>query len=198
MKKQFIILSALIILIAGGCSKDNELKKSVFIPDKDYPDLPAYSEWGYNTFGFYYDREAYTSNDMTVPAKIIVNETLMTFTLNGGYVGSDYDNVTLTFKISGYMLEKYSDLLQFNHVIIDLTNPAVQVWIKFSSYDNLASILRGELIFQRVQNLLVDKKQNEVILSGFFEFQALINSEPITVSDGRFDVGIGPDNFYVY
>jgi hypothetical protein len=61
-----------------------------------------------------------------------------------------------------------------------------------------ANILSGELTFKRAQNLLVDEKQVEVILSGYFEFKALIDNEPVTISNGRFDVGISPDNFYNY
>lgn len=59
-----------------------------------------------------------------------------------------------------------------------------------------AEILEGELNFKRVQILQVDKKVVEAILSGYFDLKAIINGKPITVSDGRFDVGIGRDNFY--
>jgi hypothetical protein len=59
-------------------------------------------------------------------------------------------------------------------------------------------IIGGTLHFKRVQNLLVDKKQVEVILSGTFEYQALMNDVPFSVSEGRFDVAVGKDNFYRY
>ena len=46
MKKQLLNISLAILLFLAACSKETELQKSVFIPDKDYPSLPAYSEWG--------------------------------------------------------------------------------------------------------------------------------------------------------
>jgi hypothetical protein len=58
-------------------------------------------------------------------------------------------------------------------------------------------ILSGSLYFKRVQNLSVDKRPIEAILSGYFEFQAIIRDEPVTVSEGRFDLGIGSDNFFL-
>ena len=45
---------------------------------------------------------------------------------------------------------------------------------------------------------MVDKQQYEIILSGVFDFQALINNEPTSISMGRFDVGIANDNFFKY
>ena len=45
---------------------------------------------------------------------------------------------------------------------------------------------------------IADNEPIEVILSGVFEFQALINNEPVSMSLGRFDVGVGQSNFYNY
>jgi hypothetical protein len=59
-------------------------------------------------------------------------------------------------------------------------------------------ILNGTFQIKRAQHLLVDNKPEEVILSGVFEFQALINGEPVTISTGRFDVGVGEGNFYTF
>ena len=57
MKNNLIKITIGLAIILASCSKEFELDKSVFIPDKDYPDLPAYTEWGYNTFGALYDRD---------------------------------------------------------------------------------------------------------------------------------------------
>jgi hypothetical protein len=173
------------------------------IYDDEFTDLPAYSEWGYNTFGAYYDRQVFISDDITVPAKVIVSENVLAFGLYG-HLGSYYyyDNsnrMNLIFKISGLLPEVYSDLTILNDTVFDLTNSGIQVFMQSAdSLENPVNILNGELYFKRAQNLLVDKEQVEVILSGYFDFKALISGEPITISDGRFDVGIGPDNFYVY
>lgn len=200
MKKQLFIF-AIIILIFTGCSKDYELKKSVFINDKEFPGLPIYSEWGYNTFGAYYDREIFVSNDISVPAKVSVSNNEMSFILDGQKKPDNYDShqkMVMTFKISDFLPEEYTNLTTLNDTILDLTNPAYQVLISMDNTTYTANILSGKLTFKRAQNLLVDKKQVEVILSGYFEFKAIINEKTVTVSDGRFDVGISSDNFYIY
>ena len=70
MKTYILIILRLIAAFLTSCKKENELKKSVFIYDPENIDLPEYSEWGYNTFGAYYDREIFVSTDEAVPAKI--------------------------------------------------------------------------------------------------------------------------------
>lgn len=203
MKKLIFIFSAA-VLIFLGCSKENELKKSVFIYDAEFTDLPAYSEWGYNTFGAYYDRVPFISNTKTVPAKVIIMDNAMSFVLGGQkqaenyYSGSNYQEMTITFKMPGFAPEQYTGLIVLNDTVLDLKNPEYQVLVSIDTMKYTAVILSGELKIKRAQNLLVDKKQIEVILSGYFEFKALINNKPITVSDGRFDVGINSDNFYSY
>jgi len=44
----------------------------------------------------------------------------------------------------------------------------------------------------------VDKVLTESILSGTFNFKTFINAEPVSISNGRFDVGIGSENFYKF
>jgi hypothetical protein len=202
MKRLFIFYSA-IALILICCSTENELKQSEMVYDNEFTDLPAYSEWGYNTFGAYYDREIFVSNNTYVPAKVVMSNDGMSFVLDGqkgssNYYGSARNEMTMTFKISGFTLDNYSNLILFNDTVFELTNPAYQVSIAIDTTDYDVKIISGELSFKRAQNLLVDKKSVEVILSGLFDFKALINHKPMTISEGRFDVGIGDDNFYVY
>ena len=102
----------------------------------------------------------------------------------------------LSFTLSGLMPAHYADLALLNDSIIDLTNSTCNVFVTIDTVKYTADILEGELNFNRVQLLQVDKQQVEAILSGYFEFKAIINHKPVTISDGRFDVGIGPDNFY--
>jgi hypothetical protein len=200
MKKLLLIFSTS-ILIFLACSKENELKKSVFVYDEEFIDLPAYSEWGYNTFGAYYDRTPFVSNNTIVPAKVIVQNNAMSFVLAGPKQSESYysnSEMTMTFKMPGFTPADYTGLLQLNDTVIDLSKSPYQVLVSIDTTHYTATILSGELMFKRAQNLMVDKKQIEVILSGYFEFKALINNKPITVSDGRFDVGISSDNFYRY
>jgi len=202
MRKQLYLFAALLVILSG-CSKENELKKSVMIYDPEYTDLPVYSEWGYNTFGAYYDREVFISDDATVPAKVVVSEGAMSFVLNGHkgayYYYDESNQMNLTFRLNGFTPDSYEDLIMLNDTVFDLTNPEYQVVIESAGTPiNTFSIISGGFQFRRAQNLLVDKQQVEVILSGYFELKALINGLPVTISDGRFDVGIGPDNFYIY
>jgi len=200
--KILLITCLSLLLLLAGCSKEYELTKSVFIQDPEYTDLPAYSEWGYNTFGAYYDRLAFISNNEIVPAKIIVTNNEMSFVLDGQKGSSYYyaasDEMTLSFKIPGFIPATYTDLTALNDTILNLANPVYQVIVSMDTLKYTATILSGELNFKRAQNLKVDKKEIEVILSGYFEFKALINEKPVTISNGRFDVGISPDNFYTY
>jgi hypothetical protein len=200
MKIQLLTLITLLSIFLAACKKDNELEKSVFINDPENTDLPAYSEWGYNTFGAYYDRDIFVSNNALVPAKIIVSDTSMTFMLDG-QLGTyedyyNYSEMILSFNLPGLTPSKYADLAIVNDSIIDLTDSECLVEVFIDNVRYPVNILEGELNFHRVQILQVDNKLVEAILSGYFEFRAMISGKPVSISDGRFDVGIGVDNFY--
>jgi hypothetical protein len=195
------LTTALILLIAiiSSCSSDSELKKSVYIEDDQFPDLPEYSEWGYNTFGAYYDRQAFKSNDREVPIKVINKEGKTSFVFTGQKgSGYSYDDFTLTLTISDFNPLTYVDLLQLNNTTFDLTDSKYEVVFKNIENIDTTQIIAGQFQITKTQNLLVDKKAEEVILSGKFDFQALVEGLPITISNGRFDVGVGNDNFYKY
>jgi hypothetical protein len=210
MKKLLIYISTVIILLVSSCTKDTELAKSIFIPDKDFQGLPAYSEWGLNTFGAYYDRELFVSNNNKVPAKIINTAGKTSFTLKGQlgayeyyyshyyYHFNNYPVMTMTFQLTGFSPQIYSDLTGLDKASFDLTKAESSVSVSIDTAKYAVKVISGTLEFKKAQNLIVDKRPSEVILSGTFEFQALFGSEPISISLGRFDVGIGPDNFYKY
>ena len=204
MKKLIIFFPIILVLIAAACSDETELKKSVFIPDDVYSDLPAYSEWGYNTFGAYYDMVPFISTESGVPAKMINTGGKTSFMLKGHmsqgyYYYYDYSNETsLIFDFYSFDPQLYTDLISLNDLTVDLTSSTCRVRVLKDTANYDLDILSGEIVFKRAKNLLVDKKMVEVILSGTFEFQALFNDEPISVTLGRFDVGIGKDNFYRY
>jgi len=204
MKKQMIHVSFAILLLITACSKESELKKSVFIPDAENPSLPAYTEWGYNTFGALYERDIFIYNDREIPAKIISTGGITSFVLKGqlgasGYYYSyDSYDMSLSFDLKDFVPSAYTDLVELNDTIFDLTQPDIQVFITLDTIRSEVHILEGGLEFKRAQQLIVDTKQIEVILSGHFKFQALVDEEPVSITEGRFDVGIGADNFYHY
>lgn len=205
MKKHLIHVALITFFTVASCSKETELQKSIFIPDDDYPSLPAYSEWGYNTFGAYYDRELFIYSDNEVPVKIINTGGKTSFVLKGkGSSSYDYydpyynTNMSICFDLYNFSPDSFSNLIILNDTIFDLTSPQCKVIVTIDTVKHEEKILNGNLHFIRAQKLIVDKNQIEVILSGYFEFQALVDEEPISVSLGRFDVGIGSDNFFKY
>ncbi len=196
MKKyRFIILSVL-ILIVSSCQSDYSLEKSVFIEDVTSPGLPIYSEWGYNTFGAYIDREKFISESSQLPAKIIVNADTLNLTLKG-VMGYGYQ-VSMKFSIKGFSPADYPDLIMLNDTTINLKDSKCIVSLNIGGVSNVLKIIEGTIQFKRVQNLYVDKELSKAILSGYFNFKTFMQGEPIAISNGRFDLGIGYDNFYNY
>src|SRR5690606_6927520 len=113
--KRNLLLAVTFISVLAGCSRETELQRTIFIEDPDSPGLPQYSEWGYNTFGAYYDRIPFVSTDDYVPARFIVDEQSTTFQLDGvkkqspfGAVGEHY---ILSFTLPDIDPEEYDDLL---------------------------------------------------------------------------------------
>jgi len=196
MRIKYFLLSGIVALCIA-CGTDYELRNSIFIYDNDSPGLPRYSEQGYNTFGSYYDRLPFVSSEVT-PLEVSVEEGKTLFSFNGRIVSSPYNTMSIQIRCNDFDPETYTDLLSLNHISIDLTDPAYTIVVLDSDGEHTAEILNGTFTFERVQNLLVDKELFQVILSGTFNFQAIVNNDPVTVSDGRFDVGVGDHNFYRY
>lgn len=195
------IKAVLLIIIAGisfACSheEDYNLSTSVFIEDTTNPGLPVYSEWGYNTFGAYIDRVKFISDNYSLPAKIIVNHDTLNLILNGIY----RDNyTTMTFSLKGFSPKDYEELLILHDKKIDLKSSDVTITLGNPGFEEPAlEVLEGELHFKRVQKLFVDKELSKSILSGTFTLKTFKNNKPIAISSGRFDFGIGYDNFYNY
>lgn len=194
MKKYIVLPLFLLLLIISGCSsEDYQLEKSVFIEDITNPGLPIYSEWGYNTFGAYIDREVFVSNDSDLPAKIIVNADTFNLSFKGTL---DSEIVTLRFTIIGFSPADYPDLVSLNDSTIDLTADNCFITLIKDTTILRLDVFQGKLYFKRVQNLYVDKVLSETILSGYFNFKTFMHNEPVSISNGRFDVGIGFNNFY--
>jgi len=195
MGKYSILKLTILIMILSGCSQDFNLQKSVFINDVNNPGLPEYSEWGYNTFGAYIDREVFVSTENEQPAKIIVNKDTLNLLLKGK---SDSETITLKFSIIGNVPADFVGLISLNDSTIDLTNSKCIVTLTKKLTSKRLTVYEGNLFFKRVQTLYVDKTLTESILSGTFNFKTIIDGEPIAFSNGRFDLGIGYDNFFKF
>lgn len=195
MKTIKIILSALAFcILLPSCEMDEYyLSGTVFIEDPYYPGLPEDSEWGYNTFGAYIDREPFVSTENGLPSKIIVNADTIHMILKGKMAGKE---VGLTFSFKGFSPESNYDLTELNGTVIDLGESGRAVSLKIGNEIHTLDIIEGELNIRKVQRLYVDEELSRTIMSGYFQLKTFLSNEPIAISQGRFDLGIGYENFY--
>lgn len=201
MKK--IIFPSILVLILGlfsACNNESnfDLDRSVFIHDIDYPELPIYSEWGYNTFGMYVDRVPFVSAYRGLTTKIISTADTLCLELYG-YQNSNLSDMTIT--LFGDTLLSYADMIKLDGREVDLAQESkVRVWMsQKGEAQQMLHIMNGTLTFKRVQRLYVDNKFDRAIVSGELHFQAeypAASGNYITVNHGRFDLTFGYDNFY--
>jgi hypothetical protein len=192
------ILLALVVLIALSCDTEAKLDESVFISDPLNPELPQYSEFGYNTFGAYHDRAVFASEQFDVPAKIIVANADTQFILKGRRdSGTLTEPMELKFTIPDLDPADPFGLESLHQSKIDLKSENIVVTIQVGSEAEVpVEIVEGYLEFSRYQKLFVDGLPVQVILSGTFAFTMVISSEPAAIKSGRFDVGISASNFF--
>ena len=191
--KKHILLFAIFYFLSFACST-SELDRTIFIPDEDNPKLPAYSEWGYNSFGAEFERDYFLASQHIVPCKIMCENNQLRFSLNGTIrINSE---MTLEFIFPVSQMRDYTDLAQLNDVVIDLATDDCTVKIWQGENETVLEILNGKLHFKRTQILYVDDNINRVILSGIFDLRFLERGYPTTISYGRFDLGINDKVFY--
>jgi hypothetical protein len=194
---QIIILILVLSVSALSCSDmdDFHLSETIFIEDPYFPSLPIYSEWGYNTFGAYIDRKPFVSTNSDLPTKIIVNGDTLNILLRGQM---NYQNVDLWFSIKGFSPPTHVELLELNDIHINLKDPGTSVSMKTGNVYEELRIIEGEIHIKRVQHLYLDENPVRIIMSGYFQFKTFLNQEPISITNGRFDLGFGYENFYNY
>ena len=195
MKKLIIIAAALLAMTA--CSK-SDFKETQYISDPDFPGLPIYSEMGYNTFGAYIDEQVFYSNRSNRPFYLVADRENLTMTLYGWHNGNNL-NMVFTFPIdSTYHLEDYHSLLALDgkNFTIDMVPTSCNVKIEGPYAPNIESIYSGYIRFEKVQQVIVDKTDAEVVISGKFQFRAFTSDGTrIDVTGGRFDLGVDNANF---
>ncbi len=198
MKKILIaFVSVLSLNLLFSCQKmsDYELSGTVFIEDPYYPGLPIYSEWGYNTFGAYIDRKPFISTDYDLPVKLIANSDTLHMIFRGRM---GQKSVDMTFSIKGPTPSSYEDLIELDETNYNLQDTGRLVKLKIDGTTTELRIIEGELIINSVQRLYVDEELSRTIMSGYFRFKTFLYDEPVAISQGRFDFGIGYENFYRY
>ena len=191
MKKNFLILMVGVMLFS---CHSNQLDRTIFIPDEDDRNLPAYSEWGYNSFGAEYERDYFLVSNYIVPCKILYGNNEMQFSLHGTIRYNQ--DMSLLFIFPSETMSSYADLLWLNNVEIDLSVVDCSVKMIQNGLEKTLDVFNGTLHFKRAQLLSIDDEVNRVILSGIFELNFLQNGFPTTISNGRFDMGITTNVFY--
>jgi hypothetical protein len=193
---KLIYATILVLIIASSCElEDFFLSETIFIEDPYYPGLPIYSEWGYNTFGAYIDRKPFISTSGDLPIKVIVNSDTVNMIFRGR-MGSS--NVDLKFSIKGFAPQTYYDLTELDNITFNLKEIGRAVTLKVGNETTELDLIEGEFVIKRVQRLYVDEELSRTIMSGYFNLKTFLNNEPISISQGRYDLGIGYENFYNY
>ena len=193
MKKYCLFLLTNILLTS--CTQES-LDRTIFIPDRDDHRLPAYTEWGYNSFGAEYERDYFLASSYVFPCKILYDSGMIYFSLHGNI--RDNQDMTLLFSFPWEQIESFRDLVQLHDVEIDLSDEDCTVKMLQNNNEDVLNVIHGKLHFKRTQLLRVDDIVNRVILSGVFDVQFQRNLFPETISNGRFDLGIDQKVFYTY
>ena len=182
-----------------ACSK-SDFKQTQYIEDPDYPGLPIYSEMGYNTFGAYIDESVFSisSYGSNRPFYLVADRECLTMTFCGNCEGTDL-NMVFTLPIdTTYHLEDYHSLLALDGktFTIDTTSTSCNIMFEGLYAPYIESIYSGHISFDKVQQVIVDKADTEVVVSGKFQFRAFTPlGIRIDVTGGRFDLGVDNANF---
>ena len=190
MKKLYLI--SVVCVLLSSCSKD-VMDRTIFIPDERDRELPAYTEWGYNSFGAEYERDYFLVSNQIDPCKIVYNNSQLQFSLHGT---DHFGKMTLVFTFPCQEAKDFKDLMQLQGEKIDLSDSLCTVKILHDNIESVIDVLEGELYFKRAQLLSIDEKVNRVILSGTFELRFMKGEFPSYISNGRFDLGITKNVFY--
>ena len=190
MKTNILIISIFSLLLFA-CTK-NVLDRTIFIPDKKYPELPAYTEWGYNSFGAFIEKNKFIATDEIVPCEIMYKDDFLHFSLIGWY---NREKTTLTFSFPLSKIKTIYDLSVLHNLMLNLTENCI-VKLEENNTQTTLDVLSGQLHFKRFQLLRVDEEVNRIILSGVFDVSFLKNGQTETISNGRFDMGITDRHFY--
>jgi len=200
---RFLFLVLFSGFVLNACD-EYDLAETEFIEDETFSGLPIYSEWGYNTFGAYFDRMPFISAGGIVFKTIYQSDTttMMFIGEKASYKSSDYEyyydysSMKMTVSFPNLSITDLSDFLILNDTVIDLIESSCEVQIMYNETSYPTSVINGTIQFKRSQNLYVDGSFREIILSGYFDLQLYINEEPVSITNGRFDLGIDHSNFF--
>ncbi|GHV65575.1 hypothetical protein FACS1894199_06610 [Bacteroidia bacterium] len=203
MKKTLFAFYSFLLLLSFGCSSnDANMDGTIFIPDETNLSLPAYTEWGYNTFGAKYERSYFLVAKNVVPCKITYRNDSLNFVLIGHWGTDSFENygqgpMRLAFSFPMPLINDYTGLATLDGKVIVLPDePCVVTMVKGNSTETTLVPISGKLTFKRAQLLEVDDVVDRVILSGTFNLKYLVSGLQETFSEGRFDIAIGDPDFW--
>lgn len=184
-----------------SCDDDKDIERVIWVDDDEYEGLPAYTEWGYNTFGAYVNNRTFASARYfsEAPMHFYSGNDTLTFCMEA-HQYSTYSPIisTLKFVFPYKHITKYTGLKELQGVVVDLAADDVKVRVLTSvndySEEVTLNVESGELKFSRVQILYIDGDMVEAIVSGTFQFDATTEGTSLEVRHGRFDVGVDGDN----
>jgi hypothetical protein len=166
--KRIILIS---ILYIGMISCDESIDRTIFIPDENDPNLPAYTEWGYNSFGAKYERNYFLASNNLVPCKITYKDGKINFSLHGYVAGKvmryyyNVDKMSLVISFPFPVINDYSGLLVLNEKNFNIKNDECSVTMSINEKTAVdLEVLEGQLSFKRAQLLRIDDKSERVIL----------------------------------
>jgi len=192
--KKYLFAVLCIFFLSSSC--EDEMSRTIFIADENDPSLPAYTEWGYNSFGAIYDRNYFVVTNGTTPCKITYQNGILNFYLIGRIYQGTYKEMVLSFSFPSPPMNDYTDLVKLNKTTIDLSGDFCTAKIEIAGIEDIITPLSGNLTFKRTQLLKIDGEENRVLLSGVFELRFIRKGRPETISDGRFDIGINNDFYF--
>ena len=155
---------------------------------------------GYNTFGAYINEQVFSvsSYGSNRPFYLVADREHLTMTLYGWREGTNL-NMIFTLPIdTTYHLEDYHSLLALDGKTFTIDTTSTSCNVQFEGYyaPEIESIYSGYIKFEKVQQVLVDKTDAEVVVSGTFQFRAFTYlGTRIDVTGGRFDLGVDNANF---
>lgn len=190
-------------MFCSSCDKD-DLDRTIWIPDDTEPGLPAYSEWGYNTYGAYVNDAVLSCYQYSYDKWTHVVTDDATLAISLGYFSltdgeyDDYSSDYVVFKFPYKRLNDFTDLGDLNDKRFDLTSDGCQVLLKHEMRTNgkgvEVRVTRGYIHIRRVQIVYLDGVLREAILSGVFDVSgvASVNGRDvdINITKGRFDIGV--------
>ena len=191
MKKYFLIISML-GLIFMSCKKEMTLGGSYIIPDPANPSLPIYSESGYNTFGAMFDDNSMTKSQYPYNSGFvyITTDTMSVFKMN--FLGM----VAIDFKLKDIFPSNYTELLVLDGKTYNFKEPNSSFALYRDGTPVDYQLIDGEIEFHKAQPLRIDEIVSGTVLSGYFSMKFIIDNQPHSIYDGRFDVSVQDHNFY--